>query len=68
MNNKIFKTKCNWCGKEIECPEDALKLKQMCYDCFKNKGNKIGQKTHIDIPTKELEKDAGNFGISENET
>lgn len=60
--SKSVKVNCNWCGKEIECPEDMLNVKKhMYYECFKKVGKEIKlkkpEKVHIDVPTKELKED-----------
>ena len=63
-NIKISKVKCDWCGKEMECPENMKNEKQMCYECFKKLGygiNKEIGKAHIDFPMNEVKKDLPNF-------
>ncbi|MEM0492698.1 MAG: hypothetical protein QXS02_01875 [Candidatus Thermoplasmatota archaeon] len=37
----MVQVKCDWCGKEIECPEETMKKtkKHMCYECFTDKKN-----------------------------
>jgi len=52
---KSVKVNCNFCGKEIECPEDMLEKaeKHMCFDCFQGTDNKEtidASKVHVDIP------------------
>jgi len=61
-NSKIIKVKCDFCGKDMECPEDMLKTSKghMCYMCFKNSENIKNDKNeefkniHIDIPMEEI--------------
>jgi len=64
-DTKIIKVNCNWCSKEIECPENMLTKKHMCYECFKKLGKEIklkkAERVHIDIPTKELMGDIESF-------
>ena len=59
MEKNIIKTKCDFCGKEIECPKEMINLKQSCFNCFKNLPNKMGEipvgKLHIDVNLKEIE-------------
>jgi|YNPBryantNP2012_1023418.scaffolds.fasta_scaffold03956_7 hypothetical protein len=46
----MVKVKCDWCGKEIECPEEMMKTskKYMCSECFRDPENvKSMKKTGI---------------------
>ena len=58
-NSKIIKVKCDFCGKDMECPDEMLKTSKghMCYDCFQ-KSDTIGDKglkdIHVDIPMNEF--------------
>lgn len=59
-NQKIVKVKCDFCGREMECPEEMHKTskKHMCNTCFKNPDNFKGEdlgKIHIDMPMKEID-------------
>jgi len=52
--SRAIKTNCNFCNKEIECPEDMIEKskKHMCYECFiagKLSGEEI-KDVHVDIP------------------
>lgn len=68
-NENIVRVNCNWCGKEIECPENMLDKveKHMCFTCFKKSGDEIkpeyveSGKVHIDIPTKEFAEEMPNI-------
>lgn len=69
-NSKIVKVNCDFCGKDMECPEEMLKTskRHMCYECFqnskniKNVGDEELQKIHVDVPMDELTDDiAENF-------
>ena len=59
-DQKIVNVKCDFCGRDMECPEEMLKTskKHMCSTCFKNpdnlKGEDIG-KVHIDMPMDEVD-------------
>lgn len=56
----IVKTKCDFCGREIECPRNAINLKQCCFECFQKLPEKMDEipvgKLHIDIPLNETDK------------
>ncbi len=63
MTNKSVKVNCNFCGKEIECPEDMLKdaEKHACFECFEDREDKFAGmseeeigKIHVDYPMEEL--------------
>ena len=47
------KTKCDWCGKEMECPKNRLAEKQVCIKCFTDKTDEMEKipvgKLHIDL-------------------
>ena len=69
-NSKIVKVNCDFCGKDMECPEEMLKTskRHMCYLCFQNSKNIKNikeeglDKIHIDVPMDELSDTvAGNF-------
>lgn len=53
-NEKTVKINCDFCDKEIECPEEMLEKskKQMCYDCFieREPSDKELKDVHVDIP------------------
>ncbi|MFH1256128.1 MAG: hypothetical protein V1494_02440 [Candidatus Diapherotrites archaeon] len=60
MAEKMFKVNCDWCKKEIECPEGMMNAeKHACFDCFMALQGELGKmhpaKLHIDAPRKELE-------------
>ena len=58
MENKpnSVKVNCNFCGKEIECPENMLEKseKHMCFECFQNPTEEIRKEglknVHVDMP------------------
>ncbi|MEK6950386.1 MAG: hypothetical protein AABX13_01545 [Nanoarchaeota archaeon] len=56
-NIKSVKVHCDFCSKEMECPETMLKAKkQMCFECFNN-GNYPDQElkdVHVDMPMTEI--------------
>lgn len=60
MKKNIIKTKCDFCGKEIECPIEMIDLKQCCFDCFIKLPEKMNEipvgKLHIDVPLKDNDK------------
>lgn len=69
-NSKIINVKCDFCGKDMECPEDMLKTSDghMCYTCYqnpenmKNGKNKGFKNIHIDMPMVDFtDTIAGNF-------
>ena len=68
MNEKIFKVNCDFCGKEIECPENMLDSKtHACFKCFQgldrnHKKLKPG-KLHVDIKREELEEEMNEEAI-----
>ena len=55
MESKEVKVNCSFCGKEIPCPEDMVKQKHACYDCFLGLKEEIPDeeigKIHVAIPT-----------------
>ncbi len=59
-NQKIVNVKCDFCGRDMECPEEMFKTskKHMCSTCFKNsdtlKGEDAGN-VHIDMPMDEAD-------------
>lgn len=57
---EIKKVKCDFCGKEIECPEDMLDSdKHTCFECFKGLEGKMPKdeiaRVHVDIPTEKMD-------------
>ena len=69
-HSTIIKVKCDWCGKDIECPEEMLKTskKHLCYTCFqdpksvKNFKQDELKNVHVDIPLEKLADEiADNF-------
>lgn len=66
-NQKIVKVKCDFCGTEMECPEEMLKTskKHMCSNCFQNLdsiGNEDLGNVHVDMPIEEVDRImAGNI-------
>ena len=56
---EFIKTKCDFCGKEMECPKNMLDLKQCCFNCFRTLPEKMKDispgKLHIDIPLNEAD-------------
>ena len=49
------KLNCDFCGKEIECPEHMLNSKKhVCFECFDSKKEELVKeevgKLHVDIP------------------
>lgn len=66
MAEKMLKAKCDWCQKEIECPENMMNAdKHICFDCFQKHENELGDlkpgKLHIDFPRKEFEERLPEF-------
>jgi hypothetical protein len=68
--HKIIKVKCDFCGKDMECPEYMLNTSDghMCHTCYQNPENlKISKKkgfknVHIDMPVVDYSDSiAGNF-------
>ena len=60
LNNiKSVKVNCDFCSKEMECPETMLKTakKQMCFECFNNKNypDEELKDVHVDIPINEIQ-------------
>lgn len=61
-NSKIIKVNCDFCGKDMECPEEMLKTskRHMCYTCFQNSKNIKNvrdeelKNIHVDVPMDEL--------------
>jgi len=61
-NSKIIKVTCDFCGKDMECPEEMLKTskRHMCYTCFqnsksiKNVRDEELKNIHVDAPMDEL--------------
>jgi hypothetical protein len=61
-NSKIIKVNCDFCGKDMECPEEMLKTSKryMCYTCFQNPKNIKNvrdeelKNIHVDVPMDEL--------------
>jgi len=62
-NSKIIKVNCDFCGKDMECPEEMLKTskRHMCYTCFQNskniknvRGEEL-KNIHVDVPMDEHE-------------
>ena len=61
-SSKIIKVKCDFCGKDMECPEEMLKTskRHMCYTCFQNSKNIKNvrdeeiKNIHVDVPMDEL--------------
>jgi len=61
-NSKIIKVKCDFCGKDMECPEEMLKTskRHMCYTCFQNSKNIKNARDeelkniHVDVPMDKL--------------
>ena len=63
MTEKTVKVKCNFCSKEMECPEDTVKNveKYACFECFKKKEDEFSGmseeelgKIYVDFPPEEL--------------
>ena len=56
-NIKSVKVNCDFCSKEMECPETMLNAKrQMCFECF-NTGNYPDEElkeVHVDMPMNEM--------------
>ncbi len=56
-NVKSVKVNCDFCNKEMECPESMLNAKkQMCFECFNNQNypNEELKNVHVDMPTNEI--------------
>lgn len=52
------KVNCDFCNKEMECPETMLKTakKQMCFECFNNQNypDEELKDVHVDMPISEI--------------
>lgn len=69
MDGKMINVKCDFCGKEIECPEDLMNPeKHACYGCFWENPEKIGEielgKLHVDTPTYKAEEMFGQGAMA----
>jgi len=59
MVEEIVKVSCDFCGKEIECPEHMLDSpKHCCYECFQKIGDEIPKEDldqiHVDMPLEQF--------------
>jgi len=60
LNQKMVNVTCDFCGREMECPEELLETskKHMCSICFKNidsfKDQDIGE-VHVDMNNDEID-------------
>ena len=66
---KSVKLNCDFCGKEIECPEDMLNAeKHSCFECFDKHAEKMTQedvmKLHVDIPRDKFDTITDTYMIS----
>ncbi|MBS3106253.1 hypothetical protein J4419_01145 [Candidatus Woesearchaeota archaeon] len=62
--NKSVKVSCDFCGAQMECPEEMLKntKKHMCAACFR-KGNPTDEElkdVHVDLPAEEMDEMAAS--------
>ncbi len=58
--DKITKTNCSFCSKEIECPEDMLDSeKHACWECFEKMKDTLPHdeihSMHVDIPMDKMD-------------
>ena len=66
-----IKTKCGWCGKEMNCSKSRLAEKQVCIKCFTDKTDEMEKipvgKLHIDLRLGNFHELAEFIGNSINE-
>ena len=59
IEGNVAKVNCDFCGKQIECPEDMLNSeKHACSECYFKKGEEISKgssgKLHVDIANEDI--------------